>query len=229
MNIQHLWSPVSGLLTSPPWVFLYPSSQFRHNVRTNFNYCTVHIATHVAVLSWDRLCIDILGSIQSLKGTLAWDFFVPVLCTDQTYIGQIIRLMSVFDFVLEFADLFEIFNIWQWLSWRRVSFPVNWVNAKWDSMSTESTRNDEILVNVSAFCIDSVDVESHSVLTQLTWSLTPRWLSWRGVSLLVDSVCGREIKPKQSYIPSSGAFKGIGYRKIIHEMFKWDQYQLENA
>jgi hypothetical protein len=36
-------------------------------------------------------------------------------------------------------------------------------------------------------------------------------------------VCGREVKPKQANIPSSGALKGIGYRKIIHEMFKWGQ------
>ncbi len=98
-----------------------------------------------------------------LKGTLAWDFFVPVFCTDQTYIGQIISLMSVFDFVLEFADLFEFFNIWRLavtqltpsltprqLSQRQVRLHINWVNAEWDS-----------------------------TLTQLTGSLTPRWLSVR--------------------------------------------------
>jgi hypothetical protein len=44
-------------------------------------------------------------------------------------------------------------------------------------MSTKSTRNDEIFVNVSAFCVDSVDVESNSALTQLTGSLTPGRLS----------------------------------------------------
>jgi hypothetical protein len=44
-------------------------------------------------------------------------------------------------------------------------------------MSTESMQNDKILVNVGVFCVDSVDVESHSVLTQL-----------HGVSLRVDSV-----------------------------------------
>ncbi len=161
-------------------------------------------------LLWEGVYAQLLVSIRinlitRLKGTLAWDFFVPVFCTDQTYIGQIIRLLSVFDFVLEFADLFKFFNIWQWLCWRRVSFPrqlsqrqvrlhVDWVNAEWDSTSTESTRNDEIFVNVGAFWVDSVDVESHSGLTQLTWSLTLHWLSWQGVSLGVDSVCRREIK-----------------------------------
>jgi hypothetical protein len=42
-------------------------------------------------------------------------------------------------------------------------------------------------------------------------------------------VCGRLIKPKQAFITSSGTFKGIGFRKINHEMFKWGQYQPENA
>jgi hypothetical protein len=37
------------------------------------------------------------------------------------------------------------------------------------------------------------------------------------------------MKPKQAYITSSGAFKGIGFRKIYEEMFKWSQYQSENV
>jgi hypothetical protein len=28
---------------------------------------------------------------------------------------------------------------------------------------------------------------------------------------------------------SSGGFKGIGFRKIYKEMFKWGQYQTENV
>jgi hypothetical protein len=39
-------------------------------------------------------------------------------------------------------------------------------------MSTESTQNDEIFVNAGSFCVDSVDVESHSALTQLMGSLS---------------------------------------------------------
>ncbi len=174
---------------------------------------------------------------SSLKGTLAWDLFVPVFCTDQTYIGQIIRLLSVFDFVLEFADLFDFFYTFGGdsvdaeshspstestpsetpcrLSQHRVRFHVNWVNAEWWNL-----RECWCLLRWLSWRGVS------SALTQLTWSLTPRWLSWRGVSLRVDSVCGREIKLKQVYIPSSGAFKGIVYRKIIHEIVKWGQYQL---
>ncbi len=92
------------------------------------------------------------------------------------------------------------------LSQRQVRLHVNRVNAEWDSTSTESTRNDKIFVNVGVFCVDSVNVDSHSALTQLMWSLTPRWHSWRGVWLCVNSVWWRWIKPKHAYITSSGAF-----------------------
>ncbi len=115
------------------------------------------------------------------------------------------------------------------LSQSQVRLHINWVNVEWDSTSTESTRNDKIFVNVGVFCVDSLDVESHSALTQLSWSLIPRWLSWRRVWLCVHSVWTRWIKPKQAYIPSSGAFKGIGFRKINDEMLKWIQYQSENV
>ncbi len=114
------------------------------------------------------------------------------------------------------------------LSQRQVRLHVNWVNAEWDSMSTESTQNDKIFVNVGVFCVDSVDVESHSALTILMWSLAPRWLSWRRVWLRIDSVWGRWIKPKKAYISSSGAFKGIVFIKV-YEMFKWGPYQPENV
>ncbi len=115
------------------------------------------------------------------------------------------------------------------LSQRQVRFHVNWVNAERDSTSTESTRNDKIFVNVGIFCVVSVAVESHSVLTQLTWSLTLHWLSWRRVWFHVDSVWERWIKPKQAYISSSGTFKGIVFIKINNEMFKWGPYQPENV
>jgi hypothetical protein len=72
---------------------------------------------------------------------------------------------------------------------RRVRLRVHCgVNAEWDSTLTESTRKDEIFVNTGAFRVDSVDVESHSALTQLTWNPTPPWLSWRGIPLRLDSV-----------------------------------------
>jgi hypothetical protein len=46
-----------------------------------------------------------------LKVHLHEIFFVLIFCTDQTHIGQIIRLLNVFNFFLEFADLFKFFNI----------------------------------------------------------------------------------------------------------------------
>ncbi len=81
------------------------------------------------------------------------------------------KAFEFFNFVLEFADLFKFFNIRRWLCWRGVSFLVNCVSAEWDSTSTESN-----FVNVGVFCVDSVDVESHSALTQLTWCHTSCWL-----------------------------------------------------
>ncbi len=149
--------------------------------------------------------------LWNLKGTLARNFLVLVFCTYQTHIGQIISFLSFFDFVLEFADLFKFFFhsavtqlmrnlIPRQLSQRQVRLHVNWVNAEWDSPSTESTWNDKIFINVSVFCADSVDAESHSAMTQLTWSLIPRWLSQWRVWLCVDSVWTRWIKPKQEYV-----------------------------
>ncbi len=183
------------------------------------------------IQQWCR-CLLAPFQYSLLKGTLAWDFFVLVFCTYRTHIGQILRLLNVFDFVLEFANLFEFFKHLAVTQLTRslqcqVSLYVNWVNAEWDYMSTESTQNDKIFVNVGVFCVDSVDVESHSTLTQLTWSLTPRLLSWRRVWLRVNSVWGRWLKPKQAYITSS--FKGIVFRKINDEMFEWGLCEPENV
>ncbi len=74
------------------------------------------------------------------------------------------------------------------LSRRGMRLPVNWVNAKWDSTSTESTQKAPTFTKISSFCVDSVDMDSHSALTQSTCSLTWRWLSWRGMRLGVNWV-----------------------------------------
>jgi hypothetical protein len=55
-------------------------------------------------------------------------------------------------------------------------------------------------------------------LTQLTESLTLRRLSVNEMN-----------QAKTAYITSSGAIKGIGFRKINDEMFKWRQCQPENV
>ncbi len=148
-------------------------------------------------------------------------FLVLVFYTDQRYIGQIMRLLSVFDFVLEFADLFKYFNIRWWLSWWEDSFPstestpsetphwlsqrefrlsVNWVNAEWWFLCKCWCLLRWLRWHGVSLHVDSVVMESHSVLTQLMGSFTP-----------LNSVYGRWIKPKQAYKTSSGAFKGIGF------------------
>jgi hypothetical protein len=76
------------------------------------------------------------------------------------------------------------------LSQCRVRIHVNWVNAEWDSTSTESTQKAPTFMKISSFHVDSVDMEFHSTLTQSMLSLTPCWLSQHGDSLCVDSVDG---------------------------------------
>jgi hypothetical protein len=149
--------------------------------------------------------------IRSLKVHLHEIFFL-VFCTDNTYIGQIIRLWVFSILFLNSPTYANFFNIRRWLRWRGVSFPVNRVNAEWNSMLTESMQRESPrhlsqhgmmeslrMLVLSALTswrevslhVDSVDMESHSALTQLTGSLTLHWLSWQGVSLSVDLVCRR--------------------------------------
>ncbi len=74
------------------------------------------------------------------------------------------------------------------LSLRGVRLSVNWVNAEWDSTSTESTQSET-----------PRQLSQHGVRLHVIWVNTedtniyedfiiPRWLSWRGVSVCVDSV-----------------------------------------
>jgi hypothetical protein len=69
-----------------------------------------------------------------------------------------------------------------------VRLHVNWVNSEWDFKSTESTPKAPTFRTILSFHVDPVDVESHSMLTQSTWSLTWRWLSWRGMRLGINWV-----------------------------------------
>ncbi len=54
------------------------------------------------------------------------------------------------------------------LSRCRVRLHDNWVNAVWDSTSTESTQKAPTFTKIWSFRVNSVDVESHSTLTQST-------------------------------------------------------------
>jgi hypothetical protein len=87
----------------------------------------------------------------------------------------------------------------QKLSQHGVRLHVNWVNAEWDSTSTASTQKALMFSKISSFHFESVDVESKSVLTQPTWSLTWRWLSWRGMRLGFNRVTSECYKIRISW------------------------------
>ncbi len=74
------------------------------------------------------------------------------------------------------------------LSQCQVRLHINWVNAEWDSTSTEPTQSKTPRQLSQHRRHQHLRRFYHSVLTQLTWSLTLRWLSCREVSLGVDSV-----------------------------------------
>jgi hypothetical protein len=65
------------------------------------------------------------------------------------------------------------------MSQRGVRLHVNRVNAEWDFTSTESTQKTATFTKILSFRVDSVDVESHLALTQLTRNEIPRQLSHR--------------------------------------------------
>jgi hypothetical protein len=70
---------------------------------------------------------------------------------------------------------------------------VNWVNAEWDSTSTESTQKTPTFTK-----FDSVDVESHSALTQLTRNETPRQQSHRRMLKNLNKSANSRTKLKNS-------------------------------
>ncbi len=82
---------------------------------------------------------------------------------------------------------------------RGVRLSVDLVNAEWDSTSTESTQKTPTFTKILSFFVDSVDVGSHSALTQLIWSLNWRWRSWRGMRLRVNWVTTKCLKIRMSW------------------------------
>ncbi len=94
-----------------------------------------------------------------------------------------------------------------WVNKSRVRVHIDSINAQWDSTSAKSTVSlYEILkkvwickssLNFRLLYDDPVDVESDSASTQM-WSLTPRWLSWRGVRLHGNRVTVKWSKVRTS-------------------------------
>jgi hypothetical protein len=122
-------------------------------------------------------------------------FFVVVFSIDQTSRPNY-KVFEYFRFILEFYDIFDFFlllcgdsvdvdqcrvrlhDIWV----TRSETQRNWVNVEY-----------EIFGGISAFCVDSVGVKTHFVLTQ-----SMCWLSWQGVSFHDDSVY-KLNKPTEAY------------------------------
>ncbi len=78
--------------------------------------------------------------------------------------------------------------IFRTLSWHRMRLPVNWVNTEWDSTLTVSTWSEtprQLSQHRRHLHLERFHL---SALIELTWSLTPCWLSQCGVSLGVNSV-----------------------------------------
>jgi hypothetical protein len=85
---------------------------------------------------------------------------------------------------------------------------VNWVNAEWWNLR-----------ECWAFCVDSVDVESHSAGTQLTWSLTPRQLSQRQVRLHVNWVNAEWDSTSTESTRNDGIFVNVGPSALTQLMW----------
>ncbi len=149
------------------------------------------------------------------KGSLSWDFFSPVFCSDQTFKGQRMSLLSSFEFNFEFSYILKKYGddsvdmkshslstestpnvIPCWLFQCGVKPHVNWVNMEW-----------WIFINICASNV-SVDIGSKWLLPQSTWDLTQYWTIDAESHLWVNPVCLRWTKPMQAYITISGAIKG---------------------
>ncbi len=66
-----------------------------------------------------------------------------------------------------------------WLSQHRVRLHVNWVSAEWWNLRKCWCLLHILSWRAVSLRVDSVDMEPHSALTQLTGSFTPLWLSVR--------------------------------------------------
>ncbi len=103
------------------------------------------------------------------------------------------------------------------LSRRRVRLSVNWANTEWGSMTTESMWSETPCQLSQRRIHQHLRRFYHSALTQLTWSLTPRWLSWCGVSLGFDSV---DEEWASASIKSAKKSNKLAYSRTKSKKFK---------
>jgi hypothetical protein len=74
------------------------------------------------------------------------------------------------------------------------SSSAHWVDAEWDSLSTESTQSETPRQLSQCSRHQHLRRFHHSALTQLTWSLTPRWPSWGGVTAECKKIWSQQIQ-----------------------------------
>ncbi len=106
------------------------------------------------------------------------------------------------------------------LSRRGVRLPVNWVNTEWDSTSTELTQKAPTFTKISSFRVDSVDVESHSTLTQVNMESNPALTQLMGMRLDVNWVTAECKKNLNKSANSSTKMKTLK-SLIIWPMHVW--------
>jgi hypothetical protein len=101
------------------------------------------------------------------------------------------------------------------------SSSAHWVDAEWESPSTESMQSEtpcQMSQHGMSLHINWANAEGTNIyedfiiqrLAQLMWSLTPRWLSWHGVSLGVDSVHKEWDSASTESPPNVKKFEQVG-------------------
>ncbi len=95
----------------------------------------------------------------------------------------------------------------------------NWVNAEWDSMSTKSTQKTPTFTKILSFRVDSVDMESHLALTQLTRNETQRQLSHCRMLKNLNKSANSRTKSKNSEALLFGLH-------VFDKCKKWEQKNL---
>ncbi len=77
-------------------VTLYQSKSYQYVSGTRYNI--IVFKSHVSVPSWN---------ISTIKGTVAWDFYLLVLFINRSHLGPCLLHSFFFEFCFEFAKLFE--------------------------------------------------------------------------------------------------------------------------
>jgi hypothetical protein len=94
-----------------------------------------------------------------------------------------------------------------------------WVNAEWDSLSTESMRSEtprQLSQRGMRLHVIWVNAEGTNIHEDF---IIPRWLSWRGVSLCVDSV-DMETHLALTQLTGSETLRQLSHRQMLKNLNK---------